>query len=293
MSVRGRLLLMVLLVNQSTSCRYLPPAPGQAKARDARKFCHLLEKAHKAGLSNQSLYIDVGVDYGMEVLIAHAYGHPVVAFECRLQGASEFINKPFWTPNGKIPLPSSVRLVPGCASDRNGLGTLSHALDSSTVHGELLTGTAGQQIGWKSTRDGGMSTMINGSTSSFVITPKVTTMPFLTLDTALDRPSLAALGLGASLSHHGIGLLKIDAQGHDAAILRGAVRTLLDYLPLVIYEDEMLPEEQRRGRFLSVLLGDSGARSNYTCGCDATDCVCAPLHSRPELSNLVHSAHAK
>ena len=77
----------------------------------------MLEKAHKAGLSNQSLYIDVGVDYGMEVLIAHAYGHPVVAFECRLQGASEFINKPFWTPNGKIPLPSSVRLVLGCASD--------------------------------------------------------------------------------------------------------------------------------------------------------------------------------
>ena len=219
-----RPLLVVLLVNQSTSCRYLPPAPGQATARAARKFCHLLEKAHKAGLSNQSLYIDVGVDYGMEVLIAHAYGHPVVAFECRLQGASEFINKPFWTPNGKIPLPSSVRLVPGCASDRNGLGTLSHALDSSTVHGELLTGTAGQQIGpligWKSTRDGGKSTMINGSTSSFVITPKVTTMPFLTLDTALDRPSLAALGLGASLSHHGIGLLKIDAQVSATCLIR-------------------------------------------------------------------------
>ena len=71
------------------------------------------------------------------------------------------------------------------------------------------------------------------------------------------------------------------------------MRTLHDYLPLVIYEDEMLPEEQRHGRFLSKLLGDSGARSNYTCGCDATDCVCAPLHSRPELSNLVHSAHAK
>lgn len=71
------------------------------------------------------------------------------------------------------------------------------------------------------------------------------------------------------------------------------MRTLLDYLPLVIYEDEMLPEEQRHGRFLSMLLGDSGARSNYTCGCDATDCVCAPLHSRPELSNLVHSAHVK
>ena len=112
-----RPLLVVLLVNQSTSCRYLPPAPGQATARAARKFCHLLEKAHEAGLSNQSLYIDVGVDYGMEVLIAHAYGHPAVAFECRLQGASEFINKPFWTPNGKIPLPSSVRLVLGCASD--------------------------------------------------------------------------------------------------------------------------------------------------------------------------------
>ena len=48
------------------------------------------------------------------------------------------------------------------------------------------------------------------------------------------------------------------------------MRTLHDYLPLVIYEDEMLPEEQRHGRFLSMLLGDSGARSNYTCGCDAT-----------------------
>ena len=179
-----------------------------------------MEKAHKAGLSNQSLYIDVGVNGGMEVLIAHAYGHPVVAFECRLQGASEFINKPVWTPNGKIPLPSSVRLVPGCASDRNGLGTLSHALDSSTVHGEQFTGTAVQQIGWKAARDGGKSTMINGNIPSFVITPKVTTMPFLTLDTALDRPSLAALGLGASLSHHGIGLLKIDAQVSATCLIR-------------------------------------------------------------------------
>ena len=85
---------------------------------------------------------------------------------CKDQGASEFINKPFWTPNGEIPLPSSVRLVPGCASNRKGLGTLSRALDSSTVHGEQSIESSSQARQCNRARDGGTSATIDSNAQS-------------------------------------------------------------------------------------------------------------------------------
>ena len=170
-SVRQALLFVVLLVNQSTSCRYLPPTPGQATARAARKFCHLLEKAHKAGLSNQSLYIDVGVDGGMEVLIAHAYGHPVVAFECRLQGPrcervyqQAILDAERRNTAAKLSSPGArLRLE---SEGPGTLGTLSRALDSSTVHGEQSIESSSQARQCNRARDGGTSATIDSNSQS-------------------------------------------------------------------------------------------------------------------------------
>ena len=249
-------------------CPHLAPTPGPAARRDTLDFCYALTRAHKLGLdTNHSLVVDVGTDQGTEALTARGFGHHVVTFECRGEQAQQLSRRLAFRNDTRL------KLVHACISDRAGLGTLHRAADSSSMS------SANVQVdgaSWKARREvrlGGFATE---------------TIPVMTLDHALDERSMVALGwgnLGASqLGAPPVGFLKIDVQGLEGAVLRGAVDTLRRFKPFVFYEDSMLPAADRKGALLERIMrrrrpASSGPahlnQEAYSCECK-NDCFCTP-----------------
>ncbi len=261
--------------SSSVDCRKaLPASPGPSTARTVKAFCSFMHSLHGAGLSPESLYVDVGADGGQEFMLMSGYSHPVITFECRLDQATRLLAGPFWTPQGVVPSrqrPSNVHIVHSCVADRNGLAELVGAIDSSS----MMASTVPE---WKALKAGSTSKMLNGTAFR---RRNVFAVPTVTLDHALSPASLQALGEANAR----VGFIKIDAQGLDSAVLRGATRIIAKHLPLVLYEDTFLPESERYGNIMQSLLAPQGI--TYTCGCDLSDCFCAPLSTRPQFADHV------
>ncbi|EOD12829.1 hypothetical protein EMIHUDRAFT_213028 [Emiliania huxleyi CCMP1516] len=132
-------------IKERSSCPHMPPTSGPSMARDTLNFCHVLMRARRLGLSNSSLFVDVGADVGTEARLARGFGHPVVSFECRGAHWLKMSSRPAFADD------AGMRLVHACVSDRNGLGVLHKAMDSSSfvkidvqgVEGAVLTGALG------------------------------------------------------------------------------------------------------------------------------------------------------
>ena len=58
------------------ACRWSPHV-------SATGLCHALDAAQKAGMANDTLFVDVGAARAYQTLVARRYGHPVLALECR------------------------------------------------------------------------------------------------------------------------------------------------------------------------------------------------------------------
>ncbi len=84
-------------------------------------------KAHRRGLTNESIVVDVGADAMTEARVARGFRHHVISFECRNAQAT-FLHSRSFVFND-----SAVRVVHSCVGDRAGLATLVRAWDSSSM----------------------------------------------------------------------------------------------------------------------------------------------------------------
>lgn len=250
---------------------------------DALAFCATFMAARRQGLNGSSLVVDVGTaEWAAEALIARGFGHPVLTFECRGLVAERHIK------SARFAKDPDLKLVHTCVADRVGLGTLHRAVDSSSMSKDAVEV---QGASWKARRErnGGVTTE---------------SVPVITLDDALAAHSLAELGW-ASAQRLDVGFIKIDVQGLEEPVLRGAMGIIHTHAPFLFYEDSMLPLSDQKGALIARLLretgkktastrrrwaaeklekGESGAsrqQLRYDCEC-ANDCFCVPLRgARP------------
>jgi len=280
------LLVLLLMPGAVTGCQpsLLPPQPGPYAAKESRHLCDVLESAQREGLERRSLFVDVGADAWNSAKMAHAHGHPVLSFECRLNLAAAHLKHPFWTPGGTLPQPPpSVRLVPSCVSDYTGQTSFYRALDSSTMAVLPWVKGKGADMYWKARREPGAKDLA-----------RVDTVPVMRLDEALNHTSLSALGLPTR-----IGFIKSDTNGNDMAVMRGAARTLIKHRPLVYFERQTSPARPEDEPFFppSFNISDPAASGSaapecklmgsllppsldYACFCDQSDCLWVPPSRR-------------
>ena len=214
-------------------------------------FQQAVRTAHAAGLlPTHSTVIDVGAAFGHETRVARCAGHPVFAFECRFD---EYVRlKQDFSDDGRV------IVLQACLTDAVGIVRLHRAKDSSSLSLYNARGHAAERAKW--IRDG-----------------------------RREEPALA-LTIDAIFggSRDRVGLIKIDVQGAEAAVLRGALRTITHDWPVLYYEDTFTPKELRGGKLLNTILNKSSS-ALYRCDCDDRDCTCLPQLSR--ASHRTAEAH--
>ena len=117
------------------------PHQKLAGSHALKELCTSLLAANAAaGVSpTASLFVDVGAAYASESLLAHAFGHPVLALECRKEEYDTLLRtRP---PRGFAGL-SNITLRHSCASDTVGLAMLYRAGDSSSLVKSAVVGGA-------------------------------------------------------------------------------------------------------------------------------------------------------
>lgn len=244
----------------------MPPTSGAYQRADTLQFCSALVTAHGLGLAKDSLVVDVGADAMTEARVSRGFGHPVISFECRGKLA-EALGK-----QKHIYDDSKMKLVHACVAERSRLATLFRAIDSSSMTKARVEGDAEL---WKHKQEA------RGNTASESVAA-------VSLDDALRAESFSALGWPQMRASH-VGFIKIDVQGLEEAVLRGAVHTLRMHAPFLYYEDSMLPQADRGGALLDRLL--SGERRMYSCEC-RNDCFCKPRGGGARAGGHNASNHA-
>ena len=223
---------------------------------DALQFCAVLQSAHRHGLANTSLLVDVGAaEHAAEALLARGFGHPVLAFECRGDVAQKHARSAARIADAQF------RLVHSCLADHTGIGALHLAMDSSSM---VPRAVKVPHASWKAKQ----------ALRSLGVA--IEHVPVMTLDHALSAHSVQALGWPQRIE---VGFVKLDVQGHEEAVLRGALGVLRTHAPFLWYEDSMLAESDRGGRLVHRLLTAAGERRlRYHCTCN-NDCFCRPRRS--------------
>ena len=210
-------------------------------------FCAAMDEAHANGLNNGSLVVDVGAAYGIEATIARQRGHSVISFECR--------HDEFRRLRAQFRNDALVAVEHACVSDRVGSATLLRAGHSSSLLASSLSGSQEMKLA-------------NAERQH------------------QEEVRLVVLDEFLSTVKQRLGVLKIDVQGYEPAVLRGARKTILNDQPFIFYEETFHKNDAQRmdGRLLWDVLG-----TNLTYGCQcASDCFCWPR--RP--ADLVASSTA-
>lgn len=236
-----------------------------------RPACQILHRAYGLGLLRDSLYIDVGAHGGGELRLATSLGHPYIGFECNYAE--------YRTLRDSYHRVMNVTLINACVSDASGLVKLYNALDSSSLDPAQIS--RDPMALDKVNRD---ITARTGSSRGFdKAKTRASELPFQrVVAVTLDQVLMGSQRASAVLPR--IGFLKIDVQGHEAAVLRGSAELLRKHAPFVYYEDYMLPLAERNGTILRSLvpgyecdcclvLDKVGKNKNK---CSGQDCFCVP-----------------
>lgn len=258
----------------------VPPAQDPCsweKVTWTRPACRMLHRAYRLGLLHDDLYIDVGAHGGGELRLARSSGHPYIGFECNYAEYRKLRDR----HNDD----SNVTLINACVSDAPGLVKLYNAMDSSSLDPDKISSQPSALE--KAIRD----QEAHIGSSKRVAKSKITLsgLPFQhAMAITLDQVMMGGQHAAPALPH--IGFLKIDVQGHEAAVLRGSVALLRRHRPFVYYEDNMLPSAERNGTILHSLvpgydcdcriceIQESRGKKKHVCS--ESDCFCAP----PKLS---------
>lgn len=227
-------------------------------AKSAIDFCEAYSEAHSSGrLPERSILVDVGAAFGWEAMIARRRGVRVLSFECR---GDEYRN--LVTHFGSDP---GYHIAQLCLSNASGRSLLYRAADSSSL---LQTSIRGSREARKARREPN----------------KTEEVSMATLDHFLAE-SMWPASFHPHSSAPKVGFLKIDTQGHDEAVLRGAISTILRDRPFVLYEDMFALPELRGGVLLHNLMRANGASTeSYSCrrwGHPAWNSFCTPALDPP------------
>ncbi|KAL3932153.1 MAG: hypothetical protein SGPRY_000817 [Prymnesium sp.] len=156
--------------------------------------------AFAAANCSKGLVVDVGANGGRETAAARASGYRVLAFECL---ASEFVRL-----RAKFIHDPMVTLLYACVSDSVGLHPFHHASAGSSLHLSAVSSDTEARMRKKAHS-------------------AVSIVPSFPLD-----PMLAS----GPLAMEPVCVLKIDVQGHEVFVLRGAEETIRKHRPVIIFE---------------------------------------------------------
>ena len=212
-------------------------------SRWAVPFCYAFNSALSVSqMSNDAFLLDVGAAFGYEIKIARRANIPVIGFECNSDEYQRLKQMFAADPN--------VTMIHACLGDHVGVTELYRAADSSST---IRTNVMGPGERWKHRRE----------------KRKVETVPLLTLDHVVRTLNVK------------VGFLKIDVQGAEESVLRGAVETIRRQRPHVFYEDTFT----RGGA--SLLHRVVHVADEYICKCPCyesnDDCYCVPRSAEIRL----------
>lgn len=242
----------VALATAAPTAKRASSAPAKCEwspTKSSRDFCEAFTQALRSGrMPKDSLLVDVGAAFGWEAQIARRHAVRVLSFECR---ADEFatLMKLFGSDRGH-------HIAHTCLSNVTGTATLFRAQDSSSLHASSVKGSKESR---KAHREANKTEEVN----------------LVLLDDFLAAGAPAGFGDSVSPAPWPpVGFLKVDTQGHDEAVLRGAIRMIQRDRPYVLYEDMFAPPEMRGGVLLQNLVHDQ-----YDCrkwGNPAWNSFCTP-----------------
>ena len=234
----------------SGACRIHPHTSAASLCADLN-IHHTHSELHR-----EALFVDVGAARAYQTQVGRAYGHPVLAFECRSDEVARL--QTAFARDGNI------TLRPVCLGEQPAQAVLHRAEDSSSLHVEMVSHGLESK---KARRE----------------TMRTETVNISTLDLELSEARLHALGVTR------VGYIKIDTQGHEAAVLSGAVATLHRDRPFLFYEN-MFP---LRGSATKPKCQDVLPRASnvsYSCYQVGNDCLC---HASPQRgAQLNATTHA-
>jgi len=213
-------------------------------------FCSAFEEALRSGLMhNDSLVVDVGAAYGWEAQIARHYGFPVLSFDCRTDEVARLRNR--FSSDGFH------QIEHGCLSNGTMTAVLHRAWHSSSLEASMVDERTHSREHRLQRRE---------------MNKTETVQTF-----ALDEFWSSHTFKGASLWPP-VAFLKVDTQGHDEAVLRGAEATIRRDHPFILYEDEFIAKEQRGGVLLHTMLHETSAGNRtYECLPWERNTFCMPM----------------
>lgn len=227
----------------------------------AKPVCDALMRARAEGMRSDALFVDIGAAGGGERRVARRFGHPYLGFECRTDEVRHLRER--FRDN------VNETLVQACVSNHSGFVKIFHALDSSSLHPHTIEALHSSQhkASLAAKTDGEKAPRQPG-----------TRRPLYTVETSLAVTLDSVLLSAEGHQFPPVGFLKVDVQGHEPAVLSGALGVLRAHRPWVFYETSLLPAALGNGTLLrSLTLG-------YTCDCrGGTDCYCAPPQAELRL----------
>ena len=148
---------------------------------------------------SSGLVLDVGANGGRETMQARRLGYDVIAVEC--------LSKEFVRLSERFRYDRRITLLNGCASETLSLQPFSEADAGSSLHREAVSQGEELSVFNKNKK------MVR-HVMTFPIDPLVATRP----------------------KRQPVCVVKIDTQGHEVSVMRGAERTLKQHRPVVIFE---------------------------------------------------------
>lgn len=246
----GRLVLcMCIRASKATSPPASPPSdhlmvphcPGKVNAKGGSRWCDpSMQLALQVAAPKQGLVIDVGAAFAIQTLMAYHAGRRVVGIECRVDEFKSILGMVKHIPN--------ITMLHTCVGAQAGMARLYHASDSSSMVEANVNNDAREQRKANASR-------VNdprGYEDAVVI-------PLDALLSDLEEP---------------VALIKVDVQGAEYGVFKGARNIMARDKPILMYED--VGRFEREGDIQAGILHKLGyscslmSGEDYLCSTDGT-----------------------